>query len=109
MTKVTKRYTYKTLSAKQQKALNELLSGKTDEEAANIAGVSRKTVNTWKNEDPFFQAEFNRRKLEVWEDFLNELNLTTGYSMATIREAIKNGDVKTARWFFDKIGLLENI
>jgi hypothetical protein len=104
MAKVTKRNTNQKLSAPQQKALNELLSGKTDGEAAEIAGVSRKTVNTWKNDNPVFQAEFNRCKLEVWENFLSELNLTVGDSMATIRQAIKDGDVKTARWFFDKLG-----
>jgi hypothetical protein len=107
MAKVTKGYTNHELSATQQKALNELLIGKTDGEAAEIAGVSRKTVNTWKNDDPVFQAELNRRKLEVWEDFLKELNLTVGDSLATIRKAIKDGDVKTARWFFDKLGFEE--
>lgn len=103
MKKVTKSDTNQKLSATQQKALNELLSGKTDGEAAEIAGVTRKTVNTWKNADPVFQAELNKRNFEIWENFLRELNLTVGDSLATIREAIKEGDVKTARWFFDKI------
>lgn len=82
MKKVTKGYTNQKLSASQEKVLNELISGKTDGEAARVAGVSRKTVNTWKHFDPVFQAELNKRNLEVWENLLNELNLTVGDSLS---------------------------
>ncbi len=54
------------LSTGQLNAVDVLVVGGTDVEAAQAAGVSRPTVWTWRNRNPYFQAELNRRRHEVW-------------------------------------------
>lgn len=55
------------ISAKQEIAIQELMRGSTDSEAANAAGVSRQTVNEWKNSNPEFIAAFNALRNSVNE------------------------------------------
>ena len=44
------------LNQKQLNAIELLLQGGTDSEVAEAVGVSRQTVNEWKNHDPNFVA-----------------------------------------------------
>lgn len=53
------------LNPKQLKAINLLVSGKTDTETAELVGVSRTTIYTWKNKDFDFKAELNRNMNEI--------------------------------------------
>ena len=80
----------KSLSGTQQLVINALLSGKTDQEAANAAGVSRETVNRWRNQNPFFQSEMNRRQQEVWESYKIVLQALIGDALRTISRAVKD-------------------
>ena len=93
------------LTEKQQIAIKELLQGKTDGEVAAITCVTRQTVNQWRNDNPFFQAELNKRRREAWEEFMQEYRELMMSSVQTIKAAVNNGDVKTARWFVEKVGL----
>jgi phosphoribosyl 1,2-cyclic phosphodiesterase len=43
-----------------------LVTGKTDQEVADIIGVNRVTVTKWRNYDIYFQAELNKRRKEIW-------------------------------------------
>lgn len=52
----------KTLNEKQIKAIGFILNGLTDRETAEKVGVSRETVNTWRNKDYNFKAELNRQR-----------------------------------------------
>src|SRR5579884_1829578 len=54
------------LSVAQLNAIDLLVCGATDGEAAEAVGVSRQTVNTWRHHDPAFVAELNSRRLEIW-------------------------------------------
>ena len=54
------------LSVAQLNAVECLVSGMTDGEAAEAVGVTRQTVNVWRNHHPAFIAGLNRRRLEVW-------------------------------------------
>lgn len=55
------------VTAAQELAIARLLSGGTDSEAAEVAGVTRQTVNAWKNSDAAFQAELFARRQAVWQ------------------------------------------
>lgn len=80
----------KSLSVTQQLVISALLSGKTDQEAAVVAGVSRETVNRWRNHDPFFQAELNQRQQEIWESYKTGLQALIGDALRTISRAVRN-------------------
>ena len=54
------------LTVKQQNAIDRLVAGDTDEQAAQAAGVHRVTVSNWRLHDPAFQAALNARRQEVW-------------------------------------------
>lgn len=55
------------LNEKQYRAIPLILEGKTDTEVAEAVGVSRSTVNIWKNQDPNFIAELNRERTAIRE------------------------------------------
>jgi hypothetical protein len=78
------------LQPEQELAITELLAGKTDKQAAEAAGVSRETVNRWRNHDPFFQAELNRRQQEIWESHKMRLQSFIRDALGTISRAVKN-------------------
>jgi hypothetical protein len=54
------------LSVEQENAIDLLVQGKVDREVADAVVVHRVTVTRWRNHDPFFQAELNRRRQELW-------------------------------------------
>jgi len=80
----------KSLSPDQELAIASLMSGATDQEAAKAAGVSRETVNRWRNHDPFFQAELNRRQREIWESNKMRLQSFIRDALGTISRAVKD-------------------
>jgi hypothetical protein len=54
------------LTIEQRNAIDLLVAGKTDTETAASVGVHRVTVTKWRLYDPWFAAELNRRRQEVW-------------------------------------------
>ena len=76
----------KSLSPDQELAIASLMSGATDQEAAKAAGVSRETANRWRNHDPFFQAELNRRQQEIWESHkrIISVNIESGKNIKCV-------------------------
>lgn len=67
MNKPTEADRSRQVTAAQELAIARLLSGGTDSEAAEVAGVTRQTVNAWKNENAAFQAELFARRQAVWQ------------------------------------------
>jgi len=55
------------LSVAQQNAVDALLAGLSDTEAAEAAGVTRQTVNAWKNHHPPVVAAMNQARRDLWE------------------------------------------
>ncbi len=54
------------LTIVQLNAIDCLVAGKTDGETAEAVGVTRQTVNGWRNHHPEFIATLNARRLEAW-------------------------------------------
>lgn len=53
-------------SIKQRNAIELLVAGRTDAETAEAVGVTRQTVNGWRNHDAEFLAALNARRRELW-------------------------------------------
>jgi hypothetical protein len=93
------------LTEKQHMAIKEILNGKTDGEVAEVVGVTRKTINQWRHNNPFFQAELSGQRKKAWEIFMDEYRELLTSSFQTVKAAIKDGDVKTAIWFMESAGV----
>jgi excisionase family DNA binding protein len=72
------------LTPKQHVAIVAFLRGRTDARAARAAGVSRQTVNIWRNHHAAFRAELDRRRRlesgKVWvsaREMAERLGVTT--------------------------------
>ena len=75
------------LSARQIKAINSLLSAKDRSEAADQAGVSRKTLYRYlENED--FKRELSRRKNELLETGSCSLTAAVEKAISTLEELL---------------------
>jgi hypothetical protein len=61
------------LSVAQRNAVDLLAAGKSDQATAEAVGVSRQTVNGWKNHDPEFMAALNQRRADVWGESADRL------------------------------------
>jgi hypothetical protein len=47
-------------------------------------------VDRWKNRDPFFRAEYNRRLQEVWESNKQRLRALVGDAIETVSRVVKD-------------------
>lgn len=54
------------LTIEQQNAIELLVQGISDREVAEKINFARETVTRWRNENPYFQAELNRKRQEIW-------------------------------------------
>ena len=97
------------ITAKQEIAIRELMAGKTDEQAAKAASVSRSTVNQWKHDDPIFMAEFATRRAEIWNDTRNSIRELTRAAISEVGRAVKAQDTRTAIRVLEKCGGFDEI
>ena len=72
---------------------------------AEVIGVNRSTVNQWKNHNPVFQAELNRRRKDIWEMATDEMRSLLSDALKTVKEAVRQGDAKTALEILKMAGL----
>ncbi|MCM1991335.1 helix-turn-helix domain-containing protein [Oceanirhabdus seepicola] len=84
------------LSVNQLNAIDLLIQGKTDQETADIVGVARETVTRWRNENPYFAAEMNRQRKQIWEGQHERLRGLVSKAVDTLEKAIDEGNVKAA-------------
>lgn len=88
-----------TLDARKRLAMHALVRGCTKQEAAQRAGVSRKTVHAWL-QDPEFRDEFERirgevaaAELDVTLEFLRDRLELRRWALRTLRELAGREDV----------------
>jgi len=79
------------ISLRQERAMDVLLRGGRDSEAAEAAGVRRQTVNKWRHHDAAFIAALNRRRRAIWQANLDRLRALVGDALDTLVE-IMGGD-----------------
>lgn len=90
----TKTDTSRQLSVKQEQAIELLVAGKTVTEVAEEVGVTRQTVSEWKNHDPVFVAEFNRRRSEMWEGGRERLRSLLDRAVEVLEKDLNGPDPK---------------
>lgn len=93
------------LSIEQLNAIDLLVLGKTDKEVAEAVGVHRCTVTSWRLYNPYFQAELNRRRKEVWGAAVDRFRSLLLKALDTVEKALDEGDARTAIEFLRMAGL----
>ena len=76
------------LSVAKSNAIDLLATGATDQEAADAVGVTRQTVNGWRNHDPAFIAALNARRLDVWGGAADKLRALLPTALDTLEAAL---------------------
>src|SRR4029453_8873154 len=95
-TKPHKTSQHATLSIEQHNAIDLLILGHTDQAVAEQIGVARETICRWRNENPSFMAELNRRRKEVWQMAHERLRGLVGKAIDIVEKALNADDVKAA-------------
>lgn len=93
------------LNDKQLQAIDLILIGNTDDQVAKYVGVNRSTVNQWKNHNPYFKAELNRRRKEIWEATLDKRRHLTLKALDTAEMLIEQGNERIILEFIKMAGL----
>jgi hypothetical protein len=80
------------LTVVQLNAVDLLVIGKTDQETAEVVGVTRQTVNGWRNQNPYFQAELNRQRQVLWGGAVDQLRALLPRAVAVLAEELDGGN-----------------
>jgi len=96
MSETTKPDKTRQLSIEQQNAIDHLLQGKSDRATAEAVGVSRQTVWEWRNHDPFFIAELNRQRYELWSEARERMKSLANRALDVVELQLDNGDPKVS-------------
>ena len=81
----------KGLSVEQLNAIDALVTGATDIEAAEKAGVSRQTIWEWKR-NPLFIATLNQRRQEIWEPQIERLRGLVSKAITVLEQTLESDD-----------------
>lgn len=82
------------LQPRQAQAMEMMLAGKTDGEIARQLGVTRQTVNYWRNRDEDFKRVLSMRRLELWQAVKEEMSAMHTEALAVLRKLLKSKDPK---------------
>ena len=99
MSSVTKDYkSLHQLTIQQERAINLITAGMTDQETAEAVGKHRVTITRWRLYDPHFQAAFNERRQEITGRSTERLRAMVPRLIAVIEQQLdeKELEVKTA-------------
>ena len=92
------------LSSRQTTAVELVVAGLPDREVAEQIGVTRQTVNGWRNHHPAFIAALNWRHREMREGFAIRVMELQLKALEVVGAALEAGDVQPALAFL-KLGL----
>jgi AcrR family transcriptional regulator len=77
-------------SSKQQRAIEVLLVGGSDQQAAEAAGVTRPTVTDWRNKDEGFQEALATAKAELLKRTASRLHAATALAVRALEDVVKD-------------------
>jgi len=97
--------TFRPLSVEQLTAIDVLVMGKPDAEAAEAAGVTRPTVTDWRNHHPVFIATLNARRSALWADAHERLRALVGQAIANLETAVQEGKIPVSIEVLKIVGL----
>ena len=81
-----------TITPRQQQALQALLTGATDAEAAE---VTREIVNRWRHRDADFIAALSEARQDLAQDFHDGLRALLPDALAALRDGLADDNVNT--------------
>ena len=82
-------------SAQQEAVIAALLEGKTQREAAALAGLAEETISRWKRNDPVFLAALNQRRDEAWALHLDAARKLKQKAVEALSELLDSDDDAT--------------
>jgi len=85
----------KKLNKKQDLAIELVMKGMTDIQIAERVGVSRQSVNTWRNQDMDFMQELQERRRVLRAAHMERLLQMVGLAMEVVEQALEQGDGQT--------------
>ena len=91
--------TQDTLTDKQRLAITLLVQGQTDVEVGEAVGVTRETVNRWRNNGhDVFTVALNAARAEVWKDAHDRLRVLVSDAVTVLAGSVRSEtpDVKVA-------------
>ena len=95
------------LTIQQETALHALLNGASQQQASTQAGVARTTVTNWINHYVPFIQELNRQRNERTNLLSEHGTRVAQKALATVENAIEEGDSKLAMAYLSALGLPE--
>ena len=93
------------VSDRQSIAIDALVSGATQQEAAEKAGVQRTTVTEWCNHNFVFMAERNQRRRDRLEAAGEQLRETLCAALDHLGERVREGDTGAAMAIVKAVGV----
>jgi hypothetical protein len=93
------------LSIAQRNAIDLLIVGKTDQETADLVGVTRQTVQVWRTEHLLFQSELEQARGLLWRVTAERLRGLMAKALDNIAKALDEGDVKASFELLKATGL----
>lgn len=84
-----------TPSPQQEAVIAALLEGKTQRQAAALAGLAEETISRWKRNDPVFLAMLNQRRDEAWALHLDAARKLKQKAVEALSELLDSGDDTT--------------
>jgi hypothetical protein len=83
------------LTPEQLNAIDLLILGKTDREVSELVGVRRETITKW-HKNPFFIAELNVKRDELWTDAKLRLKALAHEAVNVLTNGLHSSDEKVA-------------
>ena len=84
-----------TITPRQQQALQALVTGSTDAEAAEAANVIRETVNRWRHRDANFIAALNEARQGLSQGFHDGLRALLPDAISALRDGLTADNINT--------------
>ena len=95
------------LTPAQEAVIAALLDGKTQAEAAALAGVVPETISRWKSKDALFVATWQTRRRQVWESHAQRLRNLAGKALDVVEKGLDAGDMRAAGLVLKSVNLAE--
>ena len=87
---------FRQLTQQQMNAIGLIMEGKSDRAVAEAVGVTRQTVNEWRNRDIIFIAALNKERIELWTEARERLKSLTGQAVDVLGRQLESSDPKVA-------------
>lgn len=82
------------INEKQEMAIPLVLAGLKDEDVAQKVGVTRQTVNKWKNQDLELIDYLNYHRAQLQREYLDEIYALIPKAIEILKEALESDDQK---------------